>query len=383
MLYWILAIIMLLVVAVFAYLQLPKFGSAAAGERLEAIKHAANYQNGEFTNEIATPLFTTDKSFLQILFENMGDKPQRLRPENPLPSVHTAIKQLDRNQDLFIWLGHSSFYLQIAGKTLLLDPVFSEDAAPVPYVNRPFGGTNIFNADDFPAIDALLISHDHWDHLDYPSVMALKPKVDQVITGLGIGASFDAWGFENSKIHSGNWNSQFDLGDGVKVNLVPARHYSGRSLSRKQTLWAGFIVESPKYRLYFSGDSGYGPHFKELQQRFGEFDFVALDSGQYDARWANIHMTPEQAVQAATELNTKAFFPEHIGKFALAKHPWDEPFQRAKVASEGKPFTLVTPLIGEAILLDGMLTHSYRDWWAEAAKLPQTANTPALGSSSN
>ncbi|WP_037439835.1 MBL fold metallo-hydrolase [Shewanella mangrovi] len=366
MLYWILAIIILLPLAGLAYLQLPKFGAAAAGERLAAIQQAANYRDGEFTNEIATPLFTTDKGFLQILFENMSAKPERLRPEHVLPAEHPDIKQFAADQDLFVWLGHSSFYLQLGGKKLLLDPVFSDDAAPVPFVNRPFAGSNIFTAADFPTLDALLISHDHWDHLDYPSVMALKPKVNQVITGLGIGASFEAWGFDQRKIHSGNWNSEYDLGDGVKVYLVPARHYSGRSLSRRQTLWAGFVVESPNYRLYFSGDSGYGPHFEELKQRFGEFDMVALDSGQYDDRWANIHMTPEQAVKAATELNTKAYFPEHIGKFALAKHAWDEPFKRAKAASEGKAFQLVTPLIGQPVALRTLPSQQFSDWWQNA-----------------
>ena len=368
MLYWILAIIVLLVVVVFGYLRLPKFGVNASGDRLAAIKQAPNYRNGEFTNEIATPLFTTDKGFFKIVLENMGQKPARLRPEQPIPSIKTDLHALALSgDDAVVWLGHSSFYLQLNGIKLLLDPVFSIDAAPVPFVNRPFAGSNIFADDDFPALDALLISHDHWDHLDYPSVMALKPKVSQVITGLGIGADFEAWGFHKNQIQSGNWYTNFglgiELGNSVKVYLVPARHYSGRALTKRQTLWSGFVIESPKYRLYFSGDTGYGPHFKALQRRFGEFDFVALDSGQYDNRWANIHMNPEQAVQAASELNAKAFLPEHVAKYALARHPWNEPLERVKAASAGHDFQLVTPLIGQPLRLEQLPQQQFKAWW--------------------
>lgn len=365
MLYWIIAIIALLLVAIVAYLQLPKFGVNAKGARLAAIKQAPNYRNGEFTNEIATPLFTTDKGFMQILFENITNKTERLRPEQPLPAVHTDFNQLSAHDDVIVWLGHSSFYLQLSGKKILLDPVFSEDAAPVPFVNRPFAGTNIFTAEDFPALDALLISHDHWDHLDYPSVMALKPKTSQVITGLGIGADFEAWGFSAEQITAGNWGDAVDLGNGVTIHLVKARHYSGRSLSRAQTLWMGFVIESAQYRIYLSADTGYGPHFAELQQQFGDFDLVALDSGQYDDRWANIHMTPEQAVAASDELHTKALLPIHIGKFALAKHPWDEPFERVKAASVGHDFQLVTPLIGQPIALRTLPSQQFSDWWEQ------------------
>lgn len=368
MLYWILAIIVLLIAAIYGYLQLPKFGVDAKGDRLAAIRQAANYRHGEFTNEVTTPLFTTNKGFFKIVLENMGKKPPRLRPSQPIPSIKTDLQALaTQGTDAIVWLGHSSFYLQLGGKTMLLDPVFSIDAAPVPFVNRPFAGSNIFTADDFPMLDALLISHDHWDHLDYPSVMALKPKVQHVITGLGIGADFEAWGFNKHQIHVGNWYTNydlgFDLGNGVKIYLVPARHYSGRALSKRQTLWSGFVIESPKYRLYFSGDTGYGPHFKALKQRFGEFDFVALDSGQYDHRWANIHMTPEQAVKAASELNAKAFLPEHLAKYALARHPWDEPLERAKAASAGHDFQLVTPLIGQPLHLDNLPQQQFEAWW--------------------
>ena len=140
--------------------------------------------------------------------------------------------------------------------------------------------------------------------------------------------TFEKWGFASEKIHEADWYEQVDFADGFRIHVLPARHYSGRLFSQNKTLWAGFALESSTNRLFFSGDSGYGPHFAEIGKRFGGFDFVALDCGQYDDRWAYIHMTPEEAVKAATDLNAKALLPCHTGRFTIARHPWDEPFIR-------------------------------------------------------
>ncbi|MAD46296.1 MAG: MBL fold metallo-hydrolase [Oceanospirillaceae bacterium] len=359
------SVIIIIVVAAggYLYLQSPKFGKLPSGKDLTAIQQSPHYRNGEFKNLIDTPMFTTDQSFLSVLYQNMTTTVERLQPEQAIPSVKTDLKAIPANQDVVVWLGHSSFYIQLNGKRILLDPVFSDHASPVSFAVPAFKGTNIYQASDIPDLDALLISHDHWDHLDYPTVMALKDKTARVITALGTGAYFRHWGFSADKVHEGDWYDVFELGQNTRIHLVPARHYSGRLLKRNQTLWTGFVVESPQQRLLFGGDSGYGPHFAEIGQRFGQFDWVTLDSGQYDKRWAYIHMTPEEALQAAEDLNARQFMPCHIGRFALARHAWDEPFQRVATARKKQDIELLTPEIGQPVMLSASSSQSFTDWW--------------------
>lgn len=340
----------------------PKFGKTPEGVRMEAIQKSPNYVDGEFRNLIDTPKFTKDVSTFSILYNDLLNPPERLTPEQPMPSVKTDLKALDPMRDVVIWLGHSSFYIQLDGKKILLDPVLSDHAAPLSFLNKAFAGTNIYTAEDLPEIDYLLISHEHWDHLDYPTAEALKDKVDRVVCPLGVGTYFEMWGYAVSKVFEGDWYDQFAFGDGVKIHLLPARHYSNRLLKENQPLWAGFVLASATRRLFFSGDSGYGPHFAEIGRRFGRFDLAALDCGQYDERWANIHMTPEEAVKAAEDLNTVAMVPSHVGRFTIARHAWDEPFIRIAAANNAESPRLLMPIIGEPVLLVNM-QQKFAQWW--------------------
>ena len=225
-----------------------------------------------------------------------------------------------------------------------------------------------------PDIDLLLITHDHWDHLDYETVTALESKIKLVFVALGVGAHFERWGYARDKVREADWYEKMTLGNDLAIHLVPARHYSGRGLARNKTLWAGFVLESDKRRVQLSGDTGYGPHFKEIGKRFGSFDLVALDMGQYDPRWPYIHMTPEEAAQAAQELNAKALLPAHVGRFSIARHAWDEPFERISAESKSKSYRLLTPRIGEAMNL-GDDAQRFSSWWTGTRQL---AATPAL-----
>nr|WP_320049190.1 MBL fold metallo-hydrolase [uncultured Desulfuromonas sp.] len=348
-------------VAACIVLNQPKFGEAPQGDRLAAIQNSPHYSDGAFKNLIDTPKFTQEVSTLSILWNDLRNPPQRRVPEHPLPVMKTDLTTLDLTQDQVIWLGHSSFFIQIGGKTILLDPVFSASAAPLSSFNKAFAGTSLYTADDMPPIDLLLISHDHWDHLDYPTVTALKNKVAQVVCPLGVGAYFEKWGFPTEKIHDRDWNQDY-AEDGLIIHVLPARHYSGRLLRQNQTLWAAFALGTSTKRLFFSGDSGYGPHFAEIGQRFGGFDFAAVECGQYDPRWANIHMTPEEAVKAVNDLKADAFLPCHIGRFSIARHAWDEPFFRVAAASRDEAFKLATPLIGEPVPLSDA-TQKNHPWW--------------------
>lgn len=353
----------LVAVAAFAYLQHPVFGALPSGEPLAQLERSPNHANGLFHNQIDTPMRTTDQSEWSMWMQNLFGEKGHPRPLGALPTVKTDLKALDPGQDLVIWLGHSSFFVQLDGQRILIDPVFSTYAAPIAGVNSAFEGTNLYTADDIPEINVLLISHDHYDHLDYPSIQALRPKVQQVIVGLGVGAHFEAWGYAMNTVREVDWGERVTLPSQLQIEASPARHYSGRTLERDQSLWVGYALISPQRRLFFSGDSGYGPHFAEIGQRLGPFDWVALDAGQYDPRWANVHMTPEQAVQAAEDLRAKALTPAHAGRFSISPHDWDDPFKRMTVASLGRAFELWTPMIGQPVHLDGR-AQVFTPWWA-------------------
>lgn len=348
----------LLVVGVLLYLQHPKFGPTIDSSGFTPPRYA----DGMFQNLEPTTVLSGDNTTMSIILERIRNTPENLRPDFALPTHKTDLNALDRHQDVVIWLGHSSWFVQLGGRRILIDPVFSRYAAPIPFANESFAGTDLYSADDMPEIDYLLLTHDHWDHLDYPSIHALRDKVRHVVCGLGIDQYFVDWGYAKERVHAADWFTALTLDEGVTIHVLPARHYSGRLFSKNQTLWAAFALEGEGRRLLFGGDSGYGKHFAKIAERFDRFDLVALDMGQYDSRWREIHMTPEEAAQAAEELHAKALLPMHVGRFTIAAHAWDEPFERILKASAGKHYRLMTPMIGEPVLL-GDAKQSFTHWW--------------------
>ena len=340
----------------------PQFGKHPEGERLERLQHSANYVDGTFRNQVEAPQPVTRTSRFSTLLEHVFKKADSLAPKKPVPSIKTDLTSLDVTRDTVVWLGHSSFFLLLDGKRILVDPVFSDHAAPFPFANRAFAGTTVYTASDMPPIDYLLITHDHWDHLDYPTVTALERSVRQAICGLGVGAHLEYWGYPKEKILEGDWYEKFTLQDGLTVHVLPARHFSGRSLTRNKTLWVGFALISSARSVFISGDSGYGPHFAETGRRFGGFDVAILENGQYDSRWPYSHMLPEETARAAVELEAKAVIPDHSGKFAMARHPWDEPLKRLSDASKGQPYRFLTPVIGQPVFLDDT-RQTFSAWW--------------------
>lgn len=352
-----------LALAVCVVLNQAKFGGKPEGARLQRLQASPHYADGEFRNTIPTPALAEGQSSLKIMLKGLFTKTERLRPAGPVPMVKTDLAGLAPSRDVFIWLGHSSYYIQLGGKRILVDPVFSEYASPFSFANRIFPGTGLYTADDMPEIDVLLISHDHWDHLDYPTVMALSEKVATVVVPLGVGAHFERWGYPAGKIVEADWWDVLPVNDSdCTIHVVPARHYSGRSFTRNKTLWAGFVLESNGRRIFLSGDSGYGPHIAAIGSRFNGFDLAAIDGGQFDARWPLIHMTPEEAARAAEDLQAKKLLLTHAGRFAIAAHAWDEPFTRAVAASEGRNGSLVTPQMGEPLWFDEP-DQTFSHWW--------------------
>lgn len=338
----------------------PSLGQLPESEQLQA---SPQYRDGSFRNEVASPPRPGGFGMLfRMIRGRFEPRDPRPAPSVALPSVKTNLAALPREQDIVVWLGHSSYFVQVGGKRVLVDPVFSTNAAPLPWMIRAFEGTSPYTVEDLPEIDVVLITHDHYDHLDYKTMKGLEPKTRLVIAGLGNGAHLRHWGYTDAKIREMNWHGSVEVAPGLQVHVLPAQHYSGRFMQRNQSLWASYALETPGRRLYFSGDTGFGPHFASIGQRFERFDFVALDAGQYNAKWADIHMTPEEASRAAEILDTRTLLSGHAGRFTLARHAWDEPFERAVKASKGKSYRLLTPRIGEPVYLSDP-AQSFMHWW--------------------
>lgn len=242
-------------------------------------------------------------------------------------------------------MGHSSYYFQLDKKRFLVDPVFSGNASPIPGTTKAFAGSDIYNADDFPPIDFLIISHDHYDHLDYKTIKELKPKINKVICGLGVGAHFERWGFDEDQIIELDWYDETELAKDFRIISTPARHFSGRRFRRNNTLWSSYVLESPGKRIFIGGDSGYDVHFKEIGEKYGPFDWAILENGQYNEKWRYIHTLPNEFVKVAEDLNVKNVLPVHSGKFALAQHPWTEPLQKYVITALRKSSIFTRPLL--------------------------------------
>jgi len=299
-----------------------------------------------------------------VMKEFLFGKSKRAAPSVLLPSRKTDLFSLSPGENVLVWFGHSSYFLQVDGKKILVDPVLSGSASPVKFTTRSFRGSDIYMPGDIPEIDYLLISHDHWDHLDYQTIVALKPKVKKVITGLGVGAHLERWGYDPSVILEKDWYEHLDAGDGFRIDAVPARHFSGRTFTRNRSLWTSFVLTAPTMKIYIGGDSGYDIHFKEIGERYGAFDLAILENGQYDKSWKYIHMMPEEVVQAAIDLKAKRLLPVHWSKFTLANHAWDEPMIRVLEAARLHRVPVLAPMIGEVVNLEEMGVEVVK-WWEE------------------
>ena len=357
-----LTIIVILIIIVFAFLQQAGFGQLPRGTRLEKIKQSSNYQNGKFQNMSHTPDLTEGVGYYTVAKEFLFAKKTRVRPAGPLPSVKTDLLKLDLTKDVLVWFGHSSYFIQIDGKRILVGPVLSGSASPVPFGAKAFKGADIYTAADIPSIDYLFISHDHWDHLDYETIKKLKPKIKTVICGLGTGAHFERWGYDNNKVIERDWNEKIVLEDGFTAYTAPARHFSGRGLARNKSLWVSYVLQTPTMRIFIGGDSGYDRHFLEIGKAFGPFDLAVIENGQYDRNWRYIHLLPNEVLQAAKDLNAKRILPVHSAKFVLGNHPWDEPLELITKNKEAKNLNLITPMIGEQVNLKDE-NQTFTKWW--------------------
>lgn len=352
----------LLAVGIFSYMQLDKFGEAPSGKRLAEIKRAKNFKDDEFQNEHNTPQLAEGYSMIDILYKWFTNPNKNVIPTGPIPTDKSNLSNLNPDENVLVWFGHSSYFIQIDGKRILVDPVFSENASPVPGTVKAFKGTDIYSVEELPSIDYLFISHDHYDHLDYETVLKLKNKTRKVICPIGVGAHFELWGYDPAIINERNWYGSVDLDSGFIATITPARHFSGRTFGRNKTLWCSFLLETPSLKIYMGGDSGYDTHFSDIGKKFGPIDLAMLENGQYDEAWPYIHSSPDQVVKAAHDLKAKRFFPVHNSKFPLANHDWDDPLKKVTHYNAPSGVPLITPLIGQIVLLNDT-TQRFSPWW--------------------
>jgi L-ascorbate metabolism protein UlaG (beta-lactamase superfamily) len=321
-------------------------GKNPEGEELTRLEALPNYRNGRFQNLAKrSDSIIKYNHFLFIFRTPLGPT----RPSSELPWVKTNLKTLADTAPTVVWFGHSSLLIKTMQGNVLIDPVFSDHAGPVPEVLKAFRGTNHYHARDMPPIDVLIISHDHYDHLDYRTLEQLKDNIKTAVVPMGVGSILVYWGFDPKKIIELNWNQSVTLPGGLQVTATPAQHHSKRTFKENKTLWASYVIQADHYRLFYSGDGGYGSHFKQIGQQYGPFDLALLECGQYNQTY--VHLGLGQPAQAAVDLQARLLQPIHWAKFPEANHPWNEPIKTLLPAAEKLGVQVNIPRIGEPYTL--------------------------------
>lgn len=353
---------LLISIIAYFYMKQPQFGALPEGDRLARVKNSPHYNNGKFRNRFEKPVISESYSMLGEGYNTVFKEHLRTEPLDSIPSIKTNLSDLNPTSNWIVWFGHSSALLQINGKKILIDPVFSGHASPLPWGVTAYKGSDVYSAADMPVIDYLIISHDHYDHLDYETIIALKDKVKHVVCGLGVGAHFERWGYAADQIMEKDWYEKIELDKSLTIHTLPSHHDSGRGFTSAQSLWMSYLFESPDMKIYYSGDGGYDSRFKEIGEKFGPIDVVIMEAGQYDKAWQSVHELPEEIVKATTELKATRLLPVHNSKFTLGKHPWDEPLVKLTDLTKNTKIKLMTPMIGEVARLNDS-NQVFKKWW--------------------
>ncbi|MEE4259557.1 MAG: MBL fold metallo-hydrolase [Bacteroidales bacterium] len=340
----------------------PQFGANASGARLEKIENSPHFKDGQFQNLVETPMYGENTSLWQSFAKFIRGGKNR-EPSHTIETPELEINSIAADEVSVTWFGHSTVLMQIAGKKLLIDPVFSNHTSPFAFMGpKAFPYSHQYSIDDLPEIDAVIISHDHYDHLDYESTLKLKKLVSRFYVPLGLGAHLEKWGIPSENITEAEWWDEFQFDQEILLACVPMRHFSGRGIAdRNKTLWAGWVIKSENHTVIHTGDSGYGPHFKQIGEKYGPFDLTMVECGQYNEGWPYIHMTPEETVQAHIDLKGNMLLPIHWGRFNLSLHAWTDPVERASATSNQKHINLITPVPGQLVNISDPM--AYYEWW--------------------
>jgi L-ascorbate metabolism protein UlaG (beta-lactamase superfamily) len=317
-----------------------------------------------FRNPAARPAQRLGKT-LGILWNAIFNKPSNTRPVSSLPVQAITRAQLDAAPDRSLFrLGHSTMLIKLRGAYWLTDPVFAERASPFRWMGPKRFHQPPIALHELPPIRGVILSHDHYDHLDRSTMAFLADTVEVFLTPLGVGDRLIEWGVAASKVHQLDWWDSIEI-DGLRMTATPAQHFSGRTpFDGNRTLWASWVIVDEELRVFFSGDTGYFDGFKAIGERLGPFDITLMETGAYDAQWPYVHMQPEQTVQAHIDLRGRWLMPVHNGTFDLARHPWQEPFERVVALTAERHIPLTTPRMGER--LDLAAPHPGERWWHKA-----------------
>ncbi len=343
------------------------FKKQFGGKITPALEHryanSKHWDGTKFINLEETKMDISFQNIPKLVYKQFCERKGR-EPKSPLPII-----PFDKRTFLassanakFVWYGHSVVLMRIHNKTILIDPMLGPNAAPIsPVPVKRFSKNTLDLIDDFPEIDVLMLTHDHYDHLDYESIRRLKPKVKQYWVALGAARHLEKWGVTKNIIQEFDWwNKQ--IFEDIEITFTPTRHFSGRGLTdRAKCLWGGWVFKTISENIYFSGDSGYGSHFKTIGERLGPFDFAFMECGQYNENWHQIHMYPEEAIQAAADVNAKMIMPVHWAGFALAQHHWTDPVERFITEAEKQQIKYTIPELGKSFAMD--LDHKQENWW--------------------
>ena len=349
----------------------PFGGKASRADRKNYALRAANFDGKKFHNQDDFSPMNMEKNPAPDPL-TFSDKPTR--PDFDFPTkmpdwIENPSERAPVDAFTVTWFGHSSLFIQMHGLHILVDPVFSEMISPVSFVgSRRFSHSPV-SVENLPDIDVLLLSHDHYDHLDYNVIKAIDGKVRRYVVPLGVENHLERWGVAAKKITNMAWWEETEI-DGLTFACTPAQHFSGRKLvDTMATLWCSWILKDEYRTVFENGDSGFATHFEQIHEKYGDVDFALMECGQYDVQWPKVHMFPEQSVQATKLLGAKVAMPMHWGAIVLSRHGWDDSVERYLRAAEKENLTVITPYIGQTARLETPALFMERWWRRETLSL--------------
>lgn len=345
----------------------PQFGEGLSDAQVKSFEETGHFENGIFVNDEAINMEISFSSVSQMLKEFLNPNPNR-EPKADIKVAKITSESINQKSDTLnriTWFGHSTFLIEMEGKNILIDPIFSKYAAPHPLLGKKrYNSEMPISIENLPDIDAILISHDHYDHLDYESIKELMPKTKKYYVPLGVANHLKSWGIKTEQIVEMDWWQEEDF-DRIKIAFTPSRHMSGRGITDQScTLWGSWVLKATKKNIYFSGDGGYGEHFKTIGEKYGPFDIALLECGQYNELWEDVHMMPEKTAQAGIDVKAKLIVPIHWASFTLSTHSWTDPIVRVSKAAKELNIAIATPRIGEPIIV-GAENYPSDEWWKE------------------
>ena len=338
-----------------------EFGARASGARAERMRNSPQFRDGAFHNA-APPVERSGLSYRDVFREMLFGETKKLRhPSGPIPVITPETAEPAVAGLHITWYGHASALIEIDGARVLCDPVWSERASPAQFTGPRRLHAPPMALESLPKVDAILISHDHYDHLDMATVRALvRTQTAPFLVPLGVGAHLERWRVPAGRIIELDWDEYADVA-GLRLTASAAQHFSGRTLTRNDTLWTSWVIAGHSRRVFYSGDSGYFDGYATIGEQHGPFDAALIQIGAYDPAWPDIHMTPEEGVAAHLDLQAKLLMPVHWGTFNLAMHPWTEPADRLWLEAKAHDVSLAIPRPGERVDVDD--PPSVDGWW--------------------